>query len=281
MLVPFTTLLRECDASGAALGAFTCYDAETAQGVLAAAEARDVGVVLLVSRDAFAAPGGAALLSALREIATHATARACLQLDHVSDLELMAQAFELGCSAVMADGSRLPFAENVELVRSARALAEPFGGAVEGELGHVAGGEDVARAVEAGGFTDPEQARRFAEETGVDCLAVSIGNVHGTYAQPPRLDWERLDAIRGTAGTPLSLHGASGLTSEDVRRSVAAGIRKINVNTELREAYLAATRRVLDDVLRGARVMDLHGVQADAVREVAEGKLDEYRAVTA
>jgi tagatose 1,6-diphosphate aldolase GatY/KbaY len=256
------------------VGAFTCYDLEVARAVLAAAANRDRGVVLLISRDAFAAPDGDQLLAGVRAAAERSPARACIQLDHVADLELIGRAFDLGAGAVMADGSPLPYDDNVTLVAAARDLADAGGGAVEAELGHVAGGEDVARATEAGQLTDPGEAQRFVAATGTGCLAVSIGNVHGAYAAQPHLDWARLDAIRRAVDVPLSLHGASGLPDGDLVRAVQAGIRKANVNTELRGAYLAATRAGLDTAEDGLRVLALHDAQVEAVRGVADSKLD-------
>jgi tagatose 1,6-diphosphate aldolase GatY/KbaY len=266
-------LLQEAAGARSALGAFTCYDLESARGVLAAAAGRDRAVVLLISREAFAA-GGGELMAGVRAAAEQSPARACVQLDHVADLDLIGRAFELGAGAVMADGSRQDYAQNVELVVAAQELARAAGAAVEAELGHVRGGEDVARATEAGALTDPAEARRFVADTGVACLAVSIGNVHGEYAGEPRLDWPRLDAIREAVDRPLSLHGVSGLSDADVRRSVRAGIRKANVNTELRAAYLAATRDGIEAVADGLRVLALHEAQTAAVRSAAEQKLD-------
>jgi ketose-bisphosphate aldolase len=274
LLARFDALLQEAAFRSAAVGAFTCYDVEVARAVLAAAAARDRGVILLISRDAFAASGGEQLLAAVRAAAELAPARACVQLDHVSDLELMGRALDLGAGAVMADGSRLSYEDNIALVEAAQRMARDADGAVEAELGHVAGGEDVASATEAGQLTDPDEARRFVAATGVACLAVSIGNVHGDYAGPPRLDWPRLDALGAAVGVPLSLHGASGLPPGDVVRAVTAGIRKANVNTELRAAYLAATREALDAADDGLRVLHLHDTQIGAVRSVAEAKLD-------
>ena len=276
MLAGFETLLGEHARARTALGAFTCYDLEVARAVLAAAAERDVGVVLLISREAFAAEGGELLLAGVRAAAERSPARACVQLDHVADLDLIATAFELGAGAVMADGSRSPFDENVALVQEARRLADGSGAAVEAELGHVAGGEDVAVATEAGALTDPEEARRFVAATGVPLLAVSIGNVHGTYAGEPRLDWDRLAEIERAVEVALSLHGASGLDDSDLQRAVAAGVRKVNVNAELRQAYLGATREHLDDAAEGLRVMDLHGAQVAAVRGVVDAKLDAF-----
>jgi ketose-bisphosphate aldolase len=276
-LAGFAELLSEHDRARTALGAFTCYDLEEARGVLAAAAARDVGVVLLISRDAFAAGGGDVMLAAIRAAAERSPARACVQLDHVSDLELIGSALELGAGAVMADGSRLSYDENVELVAAAKKLADAVGAGVEAELGHVEGGEDVAAATEAGGLTDVDEARRFAEATGVELLAVSIGNVHGRYAGEPRLDWDRLGRIEAAVEVPLSLHGASGLSDDDLRRAVGAGIRKVNANTELREAYLRATSEGLEGALDGLRLAELHHAQSSAVRAVVEAKIDALR----
>lgn len=277
MLVGFADLLEEHRRAGTAVGAFTCYDLEEARGVLAAAAARDAGIVLLISRDAFAAGGGDVMLAAIRAAAEQSPARACVQLDHVADLKLIARALELGAGAVMADGSRLPFDENVELVRAAKKLAHATGAGIEAELGHVAGGEDVAVATGAGGFTDVEEAKRFVEATGVELLAVSIGNVHGRYASEPQLEWDLLGRITAAVDVPLSLHGASGIPDADLSRAVGAGIRKVNANTELREAYLRATSDGLGEALDGVALMDLHHAQSSAVRAVAEAKIDALR----
>lgn len=276
MLASFPTLLTDRRSRRAAVGAFTSYDLETASGVLAAAEESGAPVILLISREAFARDGGEQLVSALAGVADAARVPCCLQLDHVADLALMSRALELGCGALMADGSRLPLDENRELVARAVELAESHGAYVEAELGHVAGGEDVAEAAEAGGLTDPDEAARFAADTGAACLAVSIGNVHGTYRSAPQLDWPRLEAVRAATPVPLSLHGASGIPDTDLRRAIALGVAKVNVNTELREAYLAASERHLDDALNGSRLLELHARQREAVRAVAAAKLASY-----
>lgn len=279
MLSSFTELLAEHERARTGLAAFTCYDLEVARGVLAAAARRDVGVVLLVSREAFGASGGDQLLAAVCAAAERAPARACVQLDHVADLDLIGRAFDLGAGAVMADGSKLPFEENVALVTAAAELARRHGAAVEAELGHIAGDEDIAIAAAAGGLTDPAEAERFLAATAADCLAVSIGNVHGAYRDVPRLDWERLEAIEARVSAPLSLHGASGLPDADLRRAVAAGVRKVNINAELRQAYLDVTARELEASRQGARVMALHAAQQAAVEDFVATKIDAFAAV--
>ena len=212
MLARFADLLAEHDRARTALGAFTCYDLEDARGVLAAAAARDVGVVLLISRDAFAVGGGECCWRRSVAAAERSPARACVQLDHVCRPRADRQrALELGVGR--RDGRRLAPAVRRErrAGRGGARLADATGAGVEAELGHVAGGEDVAVATEAGGLTDLDEAKRFVEATGVDLLAVSIGNVHGKYASEPRLDWDRARRDRGAVDVPLSLHGASGL----------------------------------------------------------------------
>jgi ketose-bisphosphate aldolase len=268
MRARFSELLADASARGGAVGAFTCYNLETAVGALEAARAGGRGVMLLVSRQSMTAGSGELLLSALVAAADRAAAQACVQLDHVSELALLRRAFELGAGAAMVDGSKLAFAENAELVRAGAALGE-----VEAELGGIAGDEDVAAAVAAGALTDPEEAAALASQTGAACLAVSIGNVHGSYRDPPVLDWSRLEAIRARTEVPLSLHGASGLPDDDLRRAVSYGIAKVNVNTELRERYLSETERRLAAVQEGARLLELNRAQADAVAEVVASKL--------
>jgi tagatose 1,6-diphosphate aldolase GatY/KbaY len=272
VLTPFRELLEERRGAGAAVGAFTCYDVTTALGVVRAAEARNDPVMLLVSDASFRDAGGRLLVPALLAVADEARVRVCVQLDHASDRALIAAALAAGVGAVMADGSPLPLDENTALVRAVKAEAGESG--VEAELGHIEGGEDVAAAAGAGAFTDPDQAAVFVAATAADCLAVSIGNVHGHYASAPALDWDRLGAIRERLDVPLSLHGASGLPDADVRRAIGLGIAKVNVNTELRARYLDELGRGLPEVREGQRLLELEQRVQAAVAEAATAKLE-------
>jgi tagatose 1,6-diphosphate aldolase GatY/KbaY len=272
MLTPFADLLA-ARGEGTAIGAFTCYDLETATAALGAAAAAASGVILLIGGRSYTDAGGDVLLAALLAAARQADAAACVQLDHCGDLAVIAAALEAGAGAVMADGSALPYEQNVEFTARAVELARAHGVSVEAELGGISGDEDVARAVAARALTDPGQALDFMRRTGADCLAVSIGNVHGLYREPPRLDWGRLDAIRSEVAAPLSLHGASGIPAALVGRAIAAGVAKVNVNTELRQAYLAATEDTIGAVLDGSRLNTLHAAQVAAVGAVVAAKL--------
>ena len=274
MLTPFRELLEERRSARAATAAFTCYDVTTALGVVHAAERRQVPVILLVSETSFRATESRLLVPALVAVAEHAHVPACVQVDHVADAALVRAALTAGVGAVLADGSRLPTDENAAFVRDA-VEAAPAGIGVEAELGHVEGGEDVAAAAAAGALTDPDEAAAFVRSTGADCLAVSIGNVHGTYAAPPRLEWDRLVRIRERVGdVPLSLHGASGLPAADVRRAVSLGVCKVNVNTELRRRYLDELRERLPEVLPGLRLGELERAVVDAVAGAAADVLE-------
>ena len=271
MLAPFRDILDERRRAGAAAGAFTCYDVTTALGVVGAAEARDVPAILLVAETSFRSPTGRLLVPALRAVAEEASVPMCVQLDHVSDDALIDAGLAAGIGAVMADGSTLPLEGNAAFVAAVRNRAGSAG--IEVELGHIEGGEDVAAATEAGALTDPEEAVVFVAASRCDCLAVSIGNVHGRYASPPRLDWGRLERIRERVDVPLSLHGASGLADADVRRAVALGVCKVNVNAEIRERYLTRLVDRLPAALDGLRLLELETAVVDAVADVVTAKL--------
>jgi tagatose 1,6-diphosphate aldolase GatY/KbaY len=272
--MPFRRLLEERRRARAAAAAFTCYDVTTALGVVRAAEKRQAPVILLVSEGSFRESESRLLVPALVAVADNARVSACVQVDHVSDPALLEAALTAGAGAVLADGSRLETPENAAFVRSA-VEAAPAGVGVEAELGHVEGGEDVAAAAAAGALTDPDEAESFVTATGADCLAVSIGNVHGTYASRPRLDWERLTRIRERVGsTPLSLHGASGLPADDIRRAVSLGVCKVNVNTEIRRRYLRELSTRLPAVLPELRLAELERALVAAVADAAGDVLD-------
>jgi tagatose 1,6-diphosphate aldolase GatY/KbaY len=273
-IVVFTELLESARARTAAVGAFTCYDLVTGAAVLAAAEARAAGVVLMVSASAARAPSGRGLLRGLRALGEQAGCPACVQLDHCNDLALMELALDAGAGALMADGSRLPDERNAELVTRAVELARGFGAGVEAELGHVGGDEEVAGAGNQGVLTDPEFAQRFLARTGAHCLAVSIGNAHGRYRHPPSLDFPRLRSIRRRVQAPLALHGGSGLSDKLVRRAIVDGICKVNINQELRTRWFQSVRTLVGELAPRAELLELQRRVTGDLQEVVTTKLD-------
>ncbi len=237
---------------GSAVPAFTCYDFTTALAVVGAAEEAGRGVILLVAPKTASTPNGLRLIAALRGLADAASVPVAVQLDHASDLAVMADAVAAGADSVLADGSSLPYEDNVALVVAARSLLRAQGHpdvVLEAELGGLAGDEDRAfgsadaggdpAGVDAAGLTDSAQVEDFVARTGAQLLAVAVGNVHGKYKGEPQLRWDVLQDIAVRTRIPLVLHGASGIPADELVKAAAMNVGKVNFNTELRTGVLA------------------------------------------
>jgi tagatose 1,6-diphosphate aldolase GatY/KbaY len=238
MLTSTTTLLHAATAGGYAIGAFNIYNLEGARAVVHAAETLRSPAMLQLLPSALQ-HGGQPLVALCLAAAQHASVPMAVHLDHSTSAAAITDALAAGMHSVMADGSHLPYAENVAFTRDIVAAAHARQATVEAELGRLTGTEDGLTVPEyEAKFTDPAQALDFVTQTGIDALAVCIGNVHGRYRSEPRLDFARLQAIQQAVAIPLVLHGASGLPEAMVQRSIALGVCKFNVNTEVREAYM-------------------------------------------
>jgi tagatose 1,6-diphosphate aldolase GatY/KbaY len=272
MLMRGTERLGEMAAAGRALAAFSVYNLETTQAVVAAAERTGLPVLIQAGSSAFAHVGREPLARLAVEAAADAAVPIGVHLDHCRDLAEIDACLALGYSSVMFDGSALPFAENVELTRAAAERAHAAGAWVEGELGGVPGDEDTSEAALAAAMTDPDEAARFVAETGVDLLAIAVGNVHGLAAgHPTRLDLDRLGEVAEACPVPLVLHGASGVDRDVLRAAATAGVVKFNVNTELRRAFFVALERDLEADREGFALARLLGsARADVATVAAE-----------
>jgi tagatose 1,6-diphosphate aldolase GatY/KbaY len=234
-------LLETARRSAYAIGAFNVYNLEGAMAVIRAAEVSQSPAMLQLHPTALHF-GGTPVVALCLEAADSARVPLAVHLDHSNSAEDIRAALEAGMPSVMADGSHLPYAENLAFTRQMTVLAHSFG-AVEAEIGRISGTEDGLTVGELEAkMTDPQQARAFVAATGVDALAVTIGNVHGKYRGAPRLDFTRLERIRALVEIPLVLHGTSGLPAEMIDRAITLGVCKFNVNTEVRGAYLQALR---------------------------------------
>jgi tagatose 1,6-diphosphate aldolase GatY/KbaY len=240
MLASTLELVNEARRRGVAVGAFNTYSLELTQAILQAAEQLTQPVILQLGV-ASVKTGREELVKATVIAAQQASVPVAVHLDHCPDSGMIEQCLSWGCSSALADGSHLSFAENIAFTRHAVALASSHHAAIEAELGYLAGTEDgvTVEAVRAS-LTNPEQARAFVAATGASMLAVAIGNVHGYTPNPPPLDFSLLAQIASQVDVPLTLHGASGLGKENIQHAIALGIAKINVNTEVRTAFLAA-----------------------------------------
>lgn len=239
-------LLKDAQAHGYAVGAFNVENMEMMQAVVAAAEAESAPLMLQTTPSTLRYAGPAVFAAMAQAIAGGVRVPVAIHLDHGDSFELCRQAAWDGYTSVMIDGSRLPLEENIALVRRVVQMAGdvPRQPAVEAELGRLGGKEDSLE-VKEDVYTDPGEASRFAEETGIDSLAVAIGTAHGFYKGAPKLDFERLAQLRDAVSVPLVLHGSSGVPDEDVRRAVSLGVCKVNFATELRAAYTEAARQSL------------------------------------
>ena len=272
----FGKVLGVAREAGRAVGAFTCYDLLGFEAVVRAAESCRAPVIVLVSPASFGAEGGERLVRAFGAAARGSSVEVLVQLDHARDERLLERAADCEVDAVMADGSKLPFGENLSFTRAVSNSMRPRGVGVEAELGRVEGHEDEAGETLSGTMTEPGEAERFANESGADCLAVAVGNVHGHYPGTPNLDWRRLEDVRGRIPVPLSLHGASGLPEGDLRRAVSLGVAKFNVNTELRAAYFGFLEEELGHKAATLNLKSLGDGVVGVVEEVVEAKLSAF-----
>ena len=265
MLASTSEMLGAAQRGGYAIGGFNIYNLEGIKAVVDAAEQLSSSVLLQLHPAALDI-GGMPLIDLCLSYARHARVPVGVHLDHTTSRTTIQNALDAGVRSVMADGSHLPYAENVAFVRDIVRSAHSSHAVVEAELGRISGTEDGLTVTEMESrMTVPQQARQFVEETGADMLAVCIGNVHGPYRLPPRLDFARLEQIRDLVEVPLVLHGASGLGSDLIRQSIRLGVCKFNVNTEVRQAYLHALRSATH-----APDSDLTAVMQASIRAMGE-----------
>ncbi len=256
---------RELISSGGALVAMNFYNLETLRGILSAAKKSNAAIILQASPGTLNYIGDAnATAKIAKALVESFGVQAWLHLDHATSLETVKSALDAGFDSVMYDGSALPYEENLEATKEAVAMASWKNVPVEAELGFVPKlGEE--QKDDGSGFTSPAQAKKFAEETGIDALAVAIGTAHGFYREKPQLDFERLRAIREILpNTALVLHGSSGLPDADVRKAIEFGINKVNVATELKDAFM----RELKSVLQNSDEIDIRKVFPKATEKV-------------
>ncbi|WP_243077661.1 ketose 1,6-bisphosphate aldolase [Pantoea sp. MQR6] len=241
-LISLAQGLAHAQQHGYALGAFNVIDTHFLRALFKAAEQQRSPFIINIAEVHFKYITLDHLVEAVRfEAAKHAIP-VVLNLDHGLHFEAVMQAIRLGFTSVMFDGSTLSYEENLRQTREVVKIAHAVGVSVEAELGAVGGDEGGALFGEADSakFTDPNLAAEFVRETGIDTLAVAIGNAHGKYKGEPKLDFERLAAIRQQAGVPLVLHGGSGISDADFRRAIELGIHEINFYTGMSQAALGA-----------------------------------------
>jgi len=231
--VPMLQLLQRAVSEGYGVPSFCVWNAESIEVVLSVAAELKAPVILMNGPGEFDLLAPRDLGAVAQALAERFGVTAALHLDHGNSIAMVEDCLAAKYTSVMLDYSTRPWQENVEALRRVVALAHPRGVTVEGELGEVGRADQVS--LEGGKqstLTDPDVAAEFVEKTGIDALAVSIGNAHGLYTKLPQFDFERLAKLREATRIPLVLHGGSGTPEADLRRAISLGIAKVNVATE-------------------------------------------------
>lgn len=270
MLVNLQTVIGLAEKGNFCIPAFNVYNIETVMGVIKAAEEAKAPVIIQVYPRLLNEEVGYYLCPVVVAAARKASVPVCFHLDHgPSEMEVQ-KGLRWGMTGIMLDGSPKPFEENVALTRHIVEICSAIGVGVEGELGHVGSVNDDAMEE----YTDPDEAAEFVKRTGVDCLAVLIGNAHGHYKKTPNLDIERVAAIRkSTGGLPLVLHGGSGIPDEQVKAAIKAGVRKMNIGTDVCCAFADGTKETLADPNRAGAVDLFMKLPIETVKKLALEKI--------
>ena len=231
-------LLKEARRGHYAIGAFECWNSDNIRAIALASAETGTPVIFQASPAEYNTMGGADVLRRIVEgYVEKYHIRAALHLDHGSTLEHVAECLEAGFTSVMLDASGLPFEENCELSRKSAEMAHAQNASVEAELGHV-GGSDEGGIIAESTLTVPSEAVSFVQMTGIDCLAVAIGTIHGEYRGEPRLRLNLLQEIADVIPLPLVLHGGSGTPPEQLAQAIGLGIAKVNICTDIHKTYL-------------------------------------------
>ena len=248
MLVTLQEILKIAEERKCAIGSFNTPNMASIRAVLGAAESLGEPVILMHAQvhEEMGLCKMEEIAPVMRVLAERATVPVCLHLDHGTDLDYIKRGLELGFTSVMYDGSTLPEQENLANTRVARRLSREVGASLEAEIGSMGARESATPDAPADEsiYTDPEAAERFVAETEIDALACAFGTAHGVYLKQPKLDFDRLAAIKGRVSVPLVMHGGSGVSVEDYRRVIGLGIRKINYYTYMAKAGGDAVERM-------------------------------------
>ncbi|NLX61181.1 MAG: class II fructose-1,6-bisphosphate aldolase [Tissierellia bacterium] len=274
MLVTGKEILDHANKHNYAVGAFNVNNMEIVQAIIEAAEEMNAPVILQASQGAIKYAGIEYITALARVAASKVKVPVAIHLDHGTDFEQVMLCIRHGFTSVMIDGSRYELNKNIEITKKVVEVAHAVGVSVEAELGKIGGTEDDISVDEREAtFTDPEEAKIFVDETKVDSLAIAVGTAHGVYKGEPKLDFDRIKAIKEKVGIPLVLHGSSGVPADAIERAVSLGINKINIDTDLRIAFTQAMKdyhREHPDNIDPRKVL---GPAREAMKEVIKEKI--------
>ncbi|GAB6153360.1 class II fructose-1,6-bisphosphate aldolase [Desulfosporosinus burensis] len=273
-LVSMIELLDRAQKERYAVGAFNCNNMEIVQAIVAAAEAEKAPVIIQASQGAIKYAGIEYITALTKLAAEKASVPIALHLDHGTSFAQVMQCARNGFSSVMIDGSKLALEDNIALTNKVIEAVRLLGVSVEAELGKIGGTEDDITVDEREAlFTDPAEAEYFVQATKVDALAIAIGTAHGQYKGIPKLDFERLTKIRERVSTPLVLHGSSGVPDDALREAISRGVCKVNIDTNIREAFVWAARQVLEGDAKEIDPRKMLGPAREAATKIIREKI--------
>jgi fructose-bisphosphate aldolase, class II len=273
-LVNTVDMLNHAEKNSYAVGSFNVVSLEFLNGVLEAAEKMRSPVIISIAEVHFPYINIEQITPAIQQMANNVCVPVVLNLDHGLSFATVVRALRCGFSAVMYDASKKSLEENIAETKMVVQMAHSVGVSVEAELGRVGGAEGGGKArADKKYYTNPDEAERFVSETGIDALAVAVGNAHGFYEAEPQLDFELISTLKRRVGIPLVLHGGSGISDDDFRRAIRLGIRKINFFTEM--SKLAADR--VRDLLKKSDDYLLNELLLEAKNRIREVVMDRLR----
>lgn len=272
MLVNMNEILLPAKERHYGAGFFNAVNVEMARAVIETAEELHAPVMVGTAEVLLPAMELERVAEYLIPMAEKASVPVCVHYDHGLTFERCMEALKLGFTSVMYDCSTFEYDHNIEKVAEMVRICHAMGVTVEGELGHVGDNEGAGKLTNPEDYyTDPEKAEDYVKRTGIDSLAVAVGNAHGDYAFPPKLDFSRIETIADRTGIPLVLHGGSGLADEDFRMAVQKGICKVNIFTDIDKAGKAGIQKGLES---GAKtMMGLIPYEIDAMKQVVAEKM--------
>ena len=282
MLVNMNEVLYDAKKGRYAVGLFNAVNLELARGIIAAAEQTGSPVIMGTAEVLFPYGPLEEVSYYLLPMAKKAKVPVVIHLDHGLRKETCLKALELGFTSIMYDCSTDSYDENVRKVKEMADIAHSFGATIEGELGHVGDNEGSAEgsshlADPSKFFTDPRMAKDYVDKTGVDALAIAVGNAHGAYKLPPKLDFDRIRTIAKTVNVPLVLHGGSGLTDNDFKQAIKEGISKVNIFTDINVAAVKAELSRFTDMNKG--IIDLIPAAVEAIKQESMKKMELFGSV--
>ena len=249
MLINLKNMLEQAEKQGCAIGSFNVYNLESIQAVIEAARITGQSAIISFGESYTKHAPLEVIAEIVKKYCAESAIPFVLHLDHSKNFETIIRAIRAGFTSVMYDGSLLPLSENIEKSRYIVRIAHMADESVEGELGYMNEEDGTASTGFSleDGYTKVEAAKRYSAASGIDALAIAIGNAHGIYRGEPTLDFERLGEISSAVDIPLVLHGSSGIPGPVLQRAIALGIRKININTEISTHAIQAARQFLDE----------------------------------